>query len=236
MSAGSLFFGDSATQWHLTHEVQQLAGTQVAIVVEALVKQARKPAEGTLESLVELGTLMIGASGIFAELRSALNTMWDIHPPQTSGFLQVVRERLLAVVMVLAIGLLLIASVLVSAVLAAVGRLFEGRVAIPVGALEFSNFAFSFVALTLLFALVLRFVPEAKLPPRDIWVGAVVNAFIFTIGKSLIGLYLGRASISSLYGTGGSTIVVLIWVYYSAQLFLFGAEFTRVQGQYRRAS
>src|SRR5256885_16074375 len=136
------------------------------------------------------------------------------------------KERLIAIVTVLVIGSLLIASVLISAILAAVGELFPGQVTIPVSVL-------SFIGVTILFAALLRYVPDAKPCLRDVWVGAVVNALIFTGGKQLIGLYLGRAAVGSLYGAGASTFVVVVWVYYSAQLFLFGAEFTRVFGQYR---
>jgi len=144
-----------------------------------------------------------------------------------------IKARLLSIGMVLGIGFVLVVSLVASAGLAAFTKYFEGLLPVPGSLLQAVNFLVSFLGIAIMFALVLRYVPDATLAWRYLWVGAIINALLFTIGKSLIGLYLGRAAVGSLYGTGGSIVVITVWTYYSAQLFLFGAEFTWVYAQHR---
>jgi len=173
-------------------------------------------------------TILVGASGVFSELRSAIDTMWDIQPQYGAGWRGMLKQRLLSVGIVLAIGFLLVVSLIASAGLAAVGKYFTSVLPVPPLVLELVNALISFGGIALLFALVLRYVPDVRVEWRHLWVGATISALFFTIGKSLIGLYLGRAAVGSLYGAGGSVVVVTVWTYYSAQIFLFGAEFTWV--------
>ena len=231
IAMGGIFFGGAVARQHLIWEVHDVAGPEVARVIEAMLQNATKPASATLASIIGLVTLLAGASGVFIELRDALNAMWGIRPVGSIGFRGMLRDRLFSMGMVLAVGFLMVVSLLMSAVLTAAGHYASGMVTTPVWMLVVLNLVISFAGITGMFALVLRYVPDAELPWRDVWAGAVVNSVLFTAGKALIGWYLGRAAPASLYGAGASTVVVIVWVYYSAQLFLFGSQFARVYGQ-----
>jgi len=228
IAVGGAFFGNDVTVSHLIEQVRDVAGSEAAKLVGSLAKEAGKPASGWVASIVGMITILIGASGVFAELRSALNLMWDIEPDNGSGWLSMVRARLLSVGIVLGIGFLLVVSLIASASLAAVGKYFSGFIPVPAHVLEIVNLLISFVGIAFLFALVLRYVPDVRIEWRYLWVGATMSALFFTAGKALIGFYLGRAAVGSIYGAGGSVVVVTVWTYYSAQIFLFGAEFTWV--------
>jgi len=228
IAVGGVFFGSATTVQHLTQQVRDVAGSEAARLVESLAKQAAEPASGSLASGFSLLMILAGASGVFSELRSALNKMWDIQTPAGAGWQGLIKQRLLAVGIVLAIGFLLIVSLIASAGLAAVGKYFTSVLPVPAIVLEAVNMLISFAGIAFLFAMVLRYVPDVRVEWRHLWVGATISAVFFTIGKSLIGLYLGRAAVGSLYGAGGSVVVVTVWTYYSAQIFLFGAEFTWV--------
>jgi membrane protein len=228
IALGGLFFGNAATVNHITQQVRDVAGSEAARLVETLATEAAKPSSGTLASILSMITILVGASGVFNELRSALNKMWDIQTQSGGGWRGIIKQRLLSIGIVLAIGFLLIVSLIASAALAAVGKYFTSVLPVPAIILEAVNVLISFVGIALLFAMVLRYVPDVRVEWRHLWVGAILSAIFFTIGKSLIGLYLGRAAVGSLYGAGGSVVVVTVWTYYSAQIFLFGAEFTWV--------
>ncbi|MEO8593888.1 MAG: YihY/virulence factor BrkB family protein [Candidatus Solibacter sp.] len=228
IAVGGAFFGNQMTATHLIQQVRELAGSDAARLVESLAKEAGKPASGRIAWIVGMITILIGASGVFTELRSALNTMWDIEPDDGDSWRGMVKARIFSVGIVLAIGFLLVVSLVASASLAALGKYFSGLMPVPALVLEAANIVISFVGIAFLFALVLRYVPDARVEWRYLWVGASMSALFFTIGKALIGLYLGRAAVGSIYGAGGSIVVVTVWTYYSAQLFLFGAEFTWV--------
>jgi membrane protein len=177
IAAGGLFFGGTVTEQHLIQQVQQWAGSEAAHVVEVMAEQARKSSSGGVASIVGLLTILVAASGVFAELRAALNTMWDIQPRWASGgFLGMIKEKLLSIGMVLAIGFLLVVSLTASAVLAALGKFFGEFLPVPVPVLDALNFLISFVGIAVMFALVLRYVPDARLPWRYLWVGAGINA------------------------------------------------------------
>ena len=164
-------------------------------------------------------------------LRSALNVIWEVKPEVTSGIVALLRERFFSFGMVLSIGFLLLVSLVLSTILAAIGKFFGGFLPIPAGVLEVVNFLVSYTGVVALFGLIFRFVPEAKVRWNNIWLGACVTAILFMIGKTLIGLYLGKSSVGSTYGAAGSVIVVVVWVYYSAQIFFFGAEFTHAYAE-----
>jgi membrane protein len=236
VALAGLIFSRSAAQAHILSQVQGLIGPIGGKVVESMLANSQKPAAGILGTIVGLLSLLFGASGVFAELRSALNLIWEVKPEETSGIVGLLRERFFSFGMVLSIGFLLLVSLVLSTALAAVGKFFGGLLPIPSTALALFNFLISYVGVAVLFGLIFRFVPEAKVRWQNIWLGALVTAMFFTIGKTLIGLYLGKSSVGSTYGAAGSVIVVIVWVYYSAQIFFFGAEFTHAYAEHQMSA
>jgi membrane protein len=227
VALGGIILSRSTAQAHILSQVQGMVGPEGGKAVESMLANAQKPASGILGTVVGLVSLLFGASGVFAELRSALNLIWEVTPKEASGIIGLLRERFFSFGMVLSIGFLLLVSLVVSTILAALGKFFGGLLPpVPSAVLAIINFFLSYVGVATLFGLIFRFVPEAKVRWINVWLGALVTAMFFTMGKTLIGLYLGKSSLASTYGAAGSVIVVIVWVYYSAQIFLFGAEFT----------
>ena len=224
----ALVFHKEAAQNGLIEQARQVMGQRGADTVKSLLQTAQKPSSGAFASIVAFATLLFGASGVFTELRDALNIIWDAHAANESGWRGLIKQRLFSFGMVLSVGFLLLVSLILSAALAFLGKFFGGLVPIPPVLLEIINFAFSFAVITILFALMFKFVPAVHISWRDVRVGAIGTAVLFTIGKLLLGLYLGKAGVGSAYGAAGSFVALIIWVYYSAQIFFFGAEFTRV--------
>jgi membrane protein len=179
-------------------------------------------------------TLLIGSSGVFLELRDTLNYIWDAPPRPSSGIGELVRDRIFSFALVLGLGLLLTLSLAFSAIVQAAGA-WSGRfLAIPAPILEVINFLITFIITSFLFALIYRVIPEVRVEWSDVVIGAIITAALFTGGKFLIGLYLGKAGVGSAYGAAGSLVILLVWVYYSAQIFIYGAEFTHVWARRRR--
>jgi membrane protein len=226
VAVAGLIFSRSTAQAHVLSQVQGMIGPAGGKAVESMLVAAQKPAAGIVGTIVGMLSLLFGASGVFTELRSALNLIWGVKPDATSGVVGMLRERFFSFGMVLSIGFLLLVSLVISTALAAVGKFFGGLLPIPSPVLAVLNFLLSYIGVAVLFGLIFRFVPEAKVRWQNVWLGALVTGMFFTIGKTLIGLYLGKASVGSAYGAAGSVIVVIVWVYYSAQIFFFGAEFT----------
>ena len=224
----SLVFDRSRAQQHLLSQVQSLVGSDGRTAVETMLASGQKASSGIFATLIGSATLVFGASGVFGELRSALNTIWDAKPAKTSGIWGLLRERVFSFGMVISVGFVLLVSLLASAGLAAMTKFFSGLLPIPSILLAVLNFSLSFLGIALLFAFILKYVPETEVKWSDVRVGATATALLFTVGKSLLGLYLGKASPGSAYGAAGSLVVMVIWVYYSAQIFFFGAEFTHV--------
>lgn len=222
----ALAFGRSTAEDQLLNEVQGVIGREGSDAVRAMLEHAQKPASGTFGSILGLATLLFAASGVFAELRAALNRIWAVKVQSATGIWEMVRDRIFSFGMVLAIGFLLLVSLVLSAALAAVGKFFSGLLPMPEAALSTFNFLISFVAIAFLFMLIFRYVPERKNAWKDVWMGAIATAFLFDLGKLAIGVYLGKAAVGSAYGAAGSVIVLIVWVYYSAMIFFFGAEFT----------
>ena len=223
---GALLFGYSTAQSQLLSQVESMIGHQGSEAVKGMIEHAQKPASGTFASIIGVITLLFGASGVFGELRSALNKMWDVKPESEGGVWRTIKQHFFSFGMVLAVGFLLLVSLVISAALAALGKFFDGFLPLPEFALSAINFVVSLVGIAVLFALIFRYVPETKIAWKDVWIGATVTALLFTIGEFLVGLYLGKAAVGSAYGAAGSLVVVIVWVYYSAMIFLFGAEFT----------
>jgi membrane protein len=224
----ALVFTKEAAHKDLVAQARQMMGTRGADIVNSLLANAQKPSSGIVASVIAFLTLLFGASGVFIELRDALNTIWDAKPQTNAGWKGMLKDRLFSFGMVLSVGFLLLVSLILSTALAFIGTFFEQVVPIPPGVLEAVNFLVSFAVITVLFALMFKFVPAAHIKWRDVLIGAIGTALLFTIGKFLLGLYLGKASVGSAYGAAGSLVAVIVWVYYSAQIFFFGAEFTRV--------
>jgi membrane protein len=223
----ALAFGHESAHGALVNEAKQVIGDRGAETVDSLLKNAQKPASGAFASLIALVTLLFGASGVFTELQEALNIMWDAPKQQSSGFMAMIKQRLFSFGMVLSVGFLLLVSLLISAALAYLGHSFGELVPVPPFLLQIINFLISFVTVAALFALMFKYVPAVHVAWGEVIVGAIGTALLFTIGKFLLGIYLGKASVGSTYGAAGSLVAVVVWIYYSAQIFFFGAEFTR---------
>lgn len=228
MAIVAMIFGHSSAQSRLLDEVESMIGHQGSEAVKGMIEQAQKPAAATFASIIAAITLLLGAAGVFGELRWALSRMWDVNREIQVGLWATIKQRLFSFGMVLATGFLLLVSLVISAALAALGKFFGDFLPMPEFLLSAINSVVSLAGIIVLFALIYRYVPDAKIRWKDIWIGAAVTAFLFTIGRSLLALYLGKAAVGSPYGAGGALIVVIVWVYYSAMIFLFGAEFTHV--------
>lgn len=233
--AGAVF-GAEAVRGQLDDQVRGLLGQDAARAVQDMVQSAAgNRSTGVLATVLGTAALLFGATGVFGELQDSLNTIWEVKPKPGRGWRGLVQDRLLSFGMVLTVAFLLVVSLVVSALLAGVGKFVGGYV----GALEplwhVVDLVVSIAVLTALFGAIFKWLPDVEIAWRDVWVGAAVTAVLFTIGKILIGLYLGRSSIGSVYGAAGSLVLLLLWVYYSAQILFFGAELTQVYAnQYGR--
>lgn len=225
--AGAVF-GQDAAQGEIVEQINNLVGEQGAQAIETALANANQPQLGSMASIISIIVLLVGASGVFAQLQQALNTVWNVQAKPNGGIWEFVRKRLLSFGMVLVIGFLLLVSLILSAILSGIGKLEINLLPGLTPLWQLLNFAISFGLISLLFALIYYYLPDVKIRWQDVWVGAVITALLFTFGKFLIGLYLGRGSLGSAYGAAGSLIVFLAWVFYSAQILLFGAEFTQV--------
>jgi membrane protein len=210
-------------------QLQGLIGPDGASLVQSLVAAASDRDKGLVASLISTGVLLVGATTVFAELQSALDRIWHVPPAQKpSGIVATLRARLLSFGLILGMVFLLMVSLAVSAGVAAFGTFTSGLLPGAEALLQVLNFAVSLGVATLLFARIYKLMPSTRIAWRDVWVGAIVTAILFELGKFLIGLYIGTTGVASGYGAAGSLVVVLVWVYYSAQIFLLGVEFTWV--------
>jgi membrane protein len=228
LAIAGLAFDEEAARGGIASELGGLVGESGAAAIESIVANAKAPAAGIVSSILGVLVLLFGASGVFGELESALNTIWEVKPRPGRGLKGLLRDRLFSFAMVMGVAFLLLVSLVVSAVLSALGRFLSS--ALPGGEVLWQalNFCLSLAVVTALFALIFKLVPAAKIAWHDVWIGALVTALLFTLGKFLIGLYLGKSGISSAYGAAGSLVLLVVWVYYSASILLFGAEFTQV--------
>lgn len=224
----SIIFNRGDAQAKLLAQVQSVIGPSGKDAVQAILASGHSKSSTVVGAVLGIVTLLFGASGVFGELRSALNMIWEAKPKNASGVWGFLRERFFSFGMVLSVGFVLLVSLLVSTGLDAMTKFFSGLFPIPPSILEIFNFVISFLAIAILFAFIFKFVPEAPVAWGDVRIGALATALLFTIGKSLLGLYLGKTSPGSAYGAAGSLVVLVMWIYYSAQIFFFGAEFTHV--------
>lgn len=228
ISIAGLVFGEEAARGQIVGQFRGLVGTEGAEAVQTMVQNANKPAAGIIATIIGLATLLFSASGVFGELQASLNEIWDIKPKPSKGIWDTIRQRFFSFSLVLGTGFLLLVSLVLSAVLAGlydyIERLFPGLGIIG----TILNFVISLGVTTLLFAAIYKLLPDADIAWKDVFIGAAVTALLFSIGRYLIGLYIGRASVGSAFGAAGTLVVLLIWIYYSAQILFMGAEFTQV--------
>jgi membrane protein len=228
IAIAGLVFGPDHVRGQVMAQIQGLVGVGGADVIDSMLRSTNSTSGGVIATVVGLATLFLGASGVFIELEDALNKFWGAEPQQGSGLWGFVRTRLLSFAMVLGIGFLMLVSLLLSAALAALGKFIGGLIPAFEITAHIINAVLSLGIVTVLFALIFKVLPNVRLHWRDVWTGAFTTSVLFTVGKFLIGFYLGRASTASPYGAAGSVIVILLWVYYSALILYFGAEFTKV--------
>jgi len=228
-------FGPDMAQTELLSQLRALTGDAGATAIRELLASAHYSDKKGIAAAIGIVTLVVGATSVFGELQNALERIWETPPqakkppqPKSVGWWRFIRARVLSVGMVLGVGFLLLVSLLTSAALAAFGGWLGASLPQLKIALPMADLLVSFGMTVLLFAMIYRYVPREAIPWGDVWIGATVTALLFTIGKYLIGVYLGKSSFNSAYGAAGSLIVLLLWIYYSAQIFLLGAEFTRV--------
>jgi membrane protein len=231
IAVAALVFGQSTAQAEILDQIRGLLGPEGANAIESMLASAQKPKEGALSSVLSVVMLLIGATTVFSELESDLNRIWRVPASKQSGIWRLLRTRVLSLGLVLTIGFLLLVSLVASAALAAWGKYWSGWFFGVEVALQAANFVLSLAVFTVLFALMYKILPRVKLTWRDVWVGAAVTSALFAVGKFLIGLYIGKTSVASSYGAAGALVVLLVWVYYSSQVFLLGAEFTRAYAQ-----
>jgi membrane protein len=227
----SLAFGEEAAQTEIVAQFRDLVGEDGAAIVKVMMQDTQQPGSGLAATISSLVFLIFGATGMFAQLQDALNTIWQVKPKPGRGLLNFVRDRVLSFAMVLGIGFLLLVALIFSAGLAVISEFLnkgsEGLIQIG----QFLDLVISFGVITILFAMIYKVLPDVLIKWSDVWVGAIMTSVLFAAGKALIGLYLGHSSFSSTYGAAGSLAVLLLWVYYSAQILFFGAELTQVYAQ-----
>jgi len=218
-------FGEEAARGQIFGQLAGMVGPDGAKAIEGMISAADKPKEGMIATIVGVVTLLIGATTVFGELQNAMDRIWRAPArAKSTGWWNLIRTRLLSFGMVLGIAFLLTVSLILSAAVAALGKWWGIGEAIA----HLFELVVSFGLITVLFALIYKFIPRVQVAWRDVWIGAAVTSALFAIGKLAIGLYLGKASVASSFGAAGSLVIVMVWVYYSAQIFLFGAEFTWV--------
>ncbi len=222
-------FGKEAAHGEVAVQLHDLLGGAGSQAAESMLAAAGRPRSGMLAATIGVATLIFAAVAIVYALKEALNTVWDVTAPPSGGMWSLVRGYAASLVGVLAVGFLLLASLLVTTVVAAGTGVVSPW--LPSGALHAANFVVSLVIVSTLFAMMFKWLPDTEIEWRDVWVGAILTAVLFEIGKVLIGFYVGRQALESTYGAASSIVVLLIWVYYNAQLVLAGAEFTRAYAE-----
>jgi membrane protein len=225
IAVAGLVFGQEAAEGQVSAQMEKLVGPQGGKAIEAMVQSASKPANGITGTVLGIIMLLVGATALFGQLQDALDTIWDVKPKSGRGFWGFIKDRFLSFTMVMGVAFLLLVSLVVSAALTALASLFGDFQSSIIGLIITT--VVDLVVVTVLFAMIYRFLPDAKIAWKDVWFGAVMTAILFAIGKQAIGIYLGSSGVASGFGAAGSLAVLLVWLYYSAQIFLYGAELTR---------
>ena len=228
LAIAGLWFGEAAARRELFSQVSGLVGSEGGDAIQALISAANRPKTGAWATVIAVVTLFVGATGVFVQLQDALNSIWGVRRAPGRGLRNFIKDRLLSFALIVGIGFLLLVSLVLSAGLSALGKYMGGLLPVQETLWQGINFVVSFGVITLLFAMIFKLLPDVKIAWRDVWIGAMLTALLFNLGKFLLGLYLGRSSVTSAYGAAGSLVIVLLWVYYSAQILFFGAKFTQL--------
>ncbi len=231
VSIAGLVFGEEAARGELVGQMEDMVGKEGAEVIQTTLAKAKQPEEGILATVIGAITLLLGAAGVFGELHDSLNIVWEIKTKPGQGVRGFIRTKFLSFGMVLSIGFLLLISLVLSAGLSALGTFATGLAPGVPTLINILNFLVSIALVTGLFVLLFRYLPDARLPWRYLWLGAFITAVLFTVGKCLIGLYLAQAAVGSPFGAAGSLVVLVVWVYYSSLIVFFGAELTQASAK-----
>ena len=230
IAVAGLFFGPDAVRGQVSAQLAGLLGEPGAKAVETMLAGASQRQEGIVATVIGIVTLLFGATGVVVQLKDALNTVWEVEAPTGSGIWGFLRSYIVSLAGVLGLGFLLLVSLLLTTALSAGANLFASFLSEAV--LQIFSFLIGFAVSSLLFAMIFKWLPDAEIGWRDVWLGGVVTAALFEIGKFLIGFYIGKQGLESTFGAASSIVVLLIWVYYSAQIVLYGAEFTYIYAKH----
>lgn len=228
VAIAGLAFGQEAAMGKISQQLSGVMGATTAKALEEMVQNAAKPKSGVIATVLGVITLLMGASGVFGQLKDALNTIWNVEGKKRPGIMGFVRDRFLSMAMVFAIGFLLLVTLVIDAAISAMGGYLGNMIPGGEAVLHIVQLVLSFGVSTVLFAVIFKFLPDTKIEWRDVWFGALFTSFLFVVGKFGLGLYLGKSAVGSSYGAAGSLVILLLWVYYSAQILFLGAEFTQV--------
>lgn len=227
ISIAGLVFGTKAAQGQIVGTLQGMVGKQGGEIIQTAIENAGKPSTSIIATIIGIVTLLFGASGVFGQLKDALNTIWEVEPKPGRGILASLKEKFMSFTMVLGTGFLLLVSLVINAALAAFASLLKSLPGADI-LWQAAGVLVTLFVISLMFALLFKFLPDVLVSWKDVAIGAVFTAVLFLVGQVALGIYLGSGSVGSSYGTAGSLVIVMVWIYYSAQIFLFGAEFTQV--------
>ena len=228
ISIAGIVFGHDAAQNKIFEQLRGVLGTTTAAAMQEMVKNAAKPKSGTIATILGVCTLILGASGVFGQLKDALNTIWDVKRKEGRGIMGMIKDRFLSFAMVFGLGFLLLVSLVIDTAIAAMGKYAGSHLPGGEALWHIVELAFSFCVITVLMAGIFRLLPDLKIEWHDVWLGAGLTSLLFVLGKFALGIYFAKSAVGSSFGAAGSLVLVLLWVYYSAQILLFGAEFTQV--------
>lgn len=231
ISVAGLIFGEDAARGAIEGQLDQSIGSESALAVQEMIESAKRGGNSILMTVVGFLILLFTASGVFAQLKDAMNIVWEVRPDPKHGFWNIVRARLLSFSMVITVAFLLLISLVLSATLAATTDWLGSTLSVPDFVWQIIAFIFSTVVITFLFAMIFKILPDAKVAWKDVWLGALLTSLSFSGGKFLLALYLGREETASAYGAAGAFILILLWIYYTVNILLFGAEFTKVYAE-----
>ncbi|HEY8848079.1 MAG TPA: YihY/virulence factor BrkB family protein, partial [Thermoanaerobaculia bacterium] len=231
IAIAGIAFGKSQAQEQIVDQLRRLMGDAGAKAIAEMLANAAKPKTGTLAIVIGSVTLLIGAASVFGNLKDALNTIWNVEVKPSGGIMSMIKQRFLSFAMVLGVGFLLLVTLVFDAAIASMGKYADNRLPGGEALWQSLQLVVSFVVVTVLFALIFRFLPDTHVEWRDVWAGAFFTAFLFVVGKFALGLYLGKSAIGSSYGAAGSIVVLLVWIYWSTNILFFGAEFAQVYGR-----
>jgi membrane protein len=235
IAIAGVVFGREAAQGAIITQLGGLMGRDGAAAVQAMIESASNTGSGTIAAAIGIVTLLLAASGAFGEIQTSLNAIWKAKPPKETTIRGIVRRRLLSLSLVIVVGFLLLVSLIISTALAALHDYMQQTMPGIGGLLQIANAVVSFAVITVLFAMMFKVLPDTRIAWSDVWLGAAVTTALFTIAKFLISLYIGSSDVASSYGVAGALVVILLWVYYSAQVLLLGAEITRAHSERRKA-